>query len=87
MRTIDEIKQWQEDFRSAPRVWVVEDSEGNLSGLYESREAAQLEIAAYPRHRMRAESIHSLDLSRRRWAQPAPQAPPTTPAKEPSDAR
>jgi hypothetical protein len=65
-----EIMDWQKRFREASKVYVVY-VHGEISNLYESREAAELEVAWHRRHTVRAsigeESIHTLQLARERW--------------------
>jgi hypothetical protein len=68
-----DIAQWQRDFYAGPSVWVVTDPDGIVSNIYESREAAMLEINREERrgarYRVHEEHIHSMDLSRRRWGE------------------
>lgn len=76
--TNQELYQWQQDFRAAPCVFCTFDGDGMLVAIYESREAAEIEVAACPPQRtihgtihrptIRAINVHSLELARRRWA-------------------
>ena len=69
------ISEWQKEFFSGPRVWATwytEDGIQELSNLYESEEAAQLEVEFCKRTSRRYPSIsyvniHSLKLSEERW--------------------
>jgi hypothetical protein len=69
-----DITAWQKDFRAAPSVFVVQDPEGFTTNVYESREAAEEEIAFYRRTMSNArgyhivqEHVHSVALAERRW--------------------
>lgn len=82
-----DIAAWQREFYATPAVWAVFDRDGCLSNLYESKEAAQLEVNRNPPcSRIVKYHVHSLDLARRRWGWPltsvasAPQAPPDSPS-------
>jgi len=65
---IENISEWQRRFFEAPKVYVVFDSDGEVTNLYESREAAEFELAKHRRFRVLPMRIHSLELARERWA-------------------
>lgn len=70
---VNDILRWQREFNSAPKVYVTMNADGDISNLYESREAAQLEVnwrrnrGRLLRVRVEAMPIHTLKLSRERW--------------------
>lgn len=65
------IYQWQQAMKQQPQVWVVEDSDGIVSGIYASREDAQLEVDSWAKQRARFRAVpwnvHSRELARERW--------------------
>ena len=72
-----DIAGWQRRYLAGPVVWAVLDPEGDLTELYESKEAAALQVEWERRrglHRYRAAKfhVHTLDLARERWADDAP---------------
>lgn len=75
-----DIMDWQRRFFAQPVVWFVMHGE-DVGNMYESEEAAQIEVdwhRARNRHarvRIAKSHIHSLGLARERWT-PLPTATP-----------
>jgi len=66
------IRAWQKRLGTCPAVWLVEDSDSSLSNVYESCEAAQIELdwrraRGQRGWRCRSEPICSLVLARQRF--------------------
>jgi hypothetical protein len=65
-----DLLQWQRDYNNSPHVWITYYCDGEWTGnIYESGEAAQIEVDNYKNDTMliRRVSVQSLDLSKRRW--------------------
>jgi len=73
-----DIAKWQAEFFSGPKVWATwfrEDGIDELGSLYESEEAAQLEVEFCKQFskrtrnlpRVASMNIHTLKLSKERW--------------------
>ena len=65
---------WQRRLKARPKVWVVRDFEGNVSALYDSKQAAQLEMDYRAKRRQRGFTmeeipLHNFELSKERWSQ------------------
>ena len=77
-----DIANWQRRFFAGPKVWWVVDPDGNPTNLYESEEAANIELAwrrerGERGYRVGFQNVHSDALSRERWSRATP--PATTP--------
>lgn len=70
------ISDWQKRFRSGNLIWVVIDSDGYITGIYETKEAALCEIKWRNRckknkgYTIQSDYIHTLELAQERWAIP-----------------
>ena len=68
-----DLGRWQREFSAQPKIWVVEDDEGNVCNFYDSKAAAKLETEWMKsrRHlgkvRIMAYNVHSLKLAEERW--------------------
>lgn len=65
-----DLYAWQQEFRTKTIVvWGTFDSEWNLSNLYESKEAAQMEVDFCKGARLRISriNVHTDKLARERW--------------------
>lgn len=73
-----EWKEWQDKFKSQPAVyctWYRYEGIEEIGDLYDSKEAAQLEVDWCKRKgkrppRIGVMHIHSLELARQRWVRP-----------------
>lgn len=63
---IKKILEWQNRFRQQPEVWA-SIFEGEVSNLYDSKEAAQFEVDFCKSGSVCKFNVHSLELSRERW--------------------
>jgi len=71
-----EFKDWEQRHQALPSVWATvvfagegEDECEGISAYYESKEAAEFEVAWRKRKRIRVTEvkIYSLEMSRERW--------------------
>lgn len=72
--TKESIMDWQRRLFSGPKIWMVQDPDGVVGNVYDSKEAAELEIAWRKKRRHRgyravSQSIHTVELSRERWGE------------------
>lgn len=67
-----DIAEWQRRFFAQPKVWMTVDSEGTPVNIYDSEEAANVEMEWRRQHKERGyrvvyQFVHSLELSKDRW--------------------
>lgn len=67
------LQQWRKELEAQPTIWYTADQDGNPLSFYESKEAALLEVRWWEARGkrgfdVRCEHIHSLKLSKERWA-------------------
>lgn len=68
----DKHIKWQEEFYNGPKVWIVIHPDGSVTNYYESKEAAELEVAWHKAQGRRGWSIatclvHTFKLAKERW--------------------
>ena len=71
LKDVGDLARWQAEFRLSPAVWVVEDRDGLLDSIYETKEGAQFAVDHYRKIgiklHIRKVNIHSDKLARERW--------------------
>lgn len=71
-KSTEEIADWQRRYYAQPKVWVTVCSDGVVSGVYDNREAAELEVEWEKKRgitpRIHSYPICSTEISRERWS-------------------